>query len=76
MPVNVFIMVFSQFVNNCRQALKVVFLGVEIADAVVDEMSNNDHNYCNITATLSTLWGVAQPWRFFFACKKSSGRSK
>lgn len=41
--------------------------------AVLDETGNSGHNYLNITATLSTLWGVAQPWRFFFACRKVLG---
>ena len=32
-----------------------------------EDLKNNDTNH-NITATLSTRKGVAQPWRFFFAC--------
>ena len=45
----------------------------QISLTVVDEMGSKSHNYLNITATLSTLWGVAQPWRFFFACRKVLG---
>jgi len=45
----------------------------QISLTVVDEMDSKSHNYLNITATLSTLWGVAQPWRFFFACNKCRG---
>jgi len=45
----------------------------QISLTVVDEVGSKSHNYLNITATLSTLWGVAQPWRFFFACNKCRG---
>jgi hypothetical protein len=33
-----------------------------------DVAKHINHNIHNITATLSTRKGVAQPWRFFFAC--------
>ncbi len=29
------------------------------------------YTHINTTATLSTLWGNAQPWRFFYACVKA-----
>ena len=37
----------------------------------LDCAADLSHNYCNITATLSTRKGNAQPWRFFFACTKA-----
>lgn len=41
---------------------------VRLYEQKIDEdLKNNDTNH-NITATLSTRKGVAQPWRFFFAC--------
>lgn len=33
----------------------------------IDEAVNVSHAIYNITVTLSTRKGVAQPWRFFFA---------
>lgn len=45
----------------------------QISLSIVDEMYSKSHNHLNITVTLSTLWGVAQPWRFFFACRKVAG---
>jgi hypothetical protein len=36
----------------------------------IDESDNISHNVRNITVTLSTRKGVAQPWRFFFVCNK------
>ena len=37
---------------------------------MIDPMALLNNNGGNITVTLSTRKGVAQPWRFFFACKK------
>ncbi|ORU93722.1 MAG: hypothetical protein A6F72_07540 [Cycloclasticus sp. symbiont of Poecilosclerida sp. N] len=45
----------------------------QISSPVVDKADSKSHNYFNITATLRILWGVAQPWRFFFACNKCRG---
>lgn len=34
---------------------------------IIDDLVIIGYNIHNITATLSTRKGVAQPWRFFFA---------
>ncbi|MBL0711908.1 MAG: hypothetical protein JJV99_12995 [Colwellia sp.] len=44
----------------------------------IDKVNFFNNNYPNITATLSTTSlfiknSYAQPWRFFFACRKVTG---
>lgn len=65
---------YQSVLKLCTTIQIVVSLFV-IMNKKVDLTNKNADTKHNTTATLSARKGVAQPWRFFFACSSGVGEA-